>query len=210
MLCHAIPSQVPQPTCSWKWVGEPDYAIPWNTMQYHGIPCNTMECHAIPWNAIQYHTIPCNMAERHTRLLEQTYFTYYGGFPITNIDQKSHEYENWKLKSFWLPMSWSSLQFQYEAEYFLPDPISSPHLHLRCPLNREFSSNWCLSQCEWFHIIEFSTCTYSNGFLQLPTISSIENSHSWIWIPDIWGIPSIQESKFLWTIKKGKKSFFLL
>ena len=129
-------------------------------MQYHGIPCNTMECRAIPWNAIQYHTIPCNMAERHTRLLEQTYFTYYGGFPITNIDQKSHEYENWKLKSFWLPMSWSSLQFQYEAEYFLPDPISSPHLHLRCPLNREFSSNWCLSQCEWFPIIEF--LTYSN------------------------------------------------
>ena len=144
------------------------------TMQYHGIPCNTMEYHAIPWNAIQYHTISCNMAERHTRLLEQTYFTYYGGFPITNIDQKSHEYENWKLKSFWLPMSWSSLQFQYEAEYFLLDPISSPHLHLRCPLNREFSSNWCLSQCEWFHIIEFPHVHIQMGFFSFQLFQALK------------------------------------
>ena len=77
----------------------------------------------------------------------------------------------------WLHMMWQQCSLKIGAEYFLPDPISSPHLHLRCLLNREFSSNWCLSQCEWFPIIEFSACTYSDGEFQLPTISSIQNSH---------------------------------
>ena len=66
----------------------------------------------------------------------------------------------------WLHMR-QQCSLKIGAEYFLPDPISSPHLHLRCLLNREFSSNWCLSQCEWFPIIEFSACTYSNGEFQL-------------------------------------------
>merc|ERR1711928_312567 len=35
-------------------------AIPCNTMQYHAIPCNTMQYHAIPCNTMQYNAIPCN------------------------------------------------------------------------------------------------------------------------------------------------------
>merc|ERR1712240_458039 len=45
-------------------------AIPCNTMEYHAISCNTMQCntmqyHAIPCNTMQYHAIPCNTMQYH-------------------------------------------------------------------------------------------------------------------------------------------------
>merc|ERR1711928_273142 len=41
------------------------HAIPCNTMQNIAIPCNTMEYHAIPCNTMQYHAKPCNTMQNH-------------------------------------------------------------------------------------------------------------------------------------------------
>merc|ERR1712155_483568 len=37
-----------------------NHAKPCHTMQYHGISCNIMQYHAIPCNTMQYYAIPCN------------------------------------------------------------------------------------------------------------------------------------------------------
>ena len=41
------------------------HAIPCNTMQNHAIPCKTMTYHAIPCNIMQYHAKPCNTLQYH-------------------------------------------------------------------------------------------------------------------------------------------------
>ena len=37
-----------------------NHAKPCHTMQYHGISCNIMQYHAMQCNTLQYHAIPCN------------------------------------------------------------------------------------------------------------------------------------------------------
>ena len=41
------------------------HAIPCNTMQNHAIPCKTMPYHILPCNIMQYHAIPCNTIQYH-------------------------------------------------------------------------------------------------------------------------------------------------
>ena len=45
------------------------HAIPCNTMQNHAIPCNTIQYDAIPCNTMQYNAIPCNTMQYHASLI---------------------------------------------------------------------------------------------------------------------------------------------
>ena len=38
-------------------------------MQYHVVPCNTVQYSEIPCNTMQYHTIPCNTMQYHASLI---------------------------------------------------------------------------------------------------------------------------------------------
>ena len=43
-----------------------NHAIPYSTMHYRAIPCNTKQYHAIPCNNMQYNATPCNTMQYHT------------------------------------------------------------------------------------------------------------------------------------------------
>ena len=42
------------------------HSMPYNTLLYLAIPCYTLQYHTMPYNTIQYLAIPCNTIQYHT------------------------------------------------------------------------------------------------------------------------------------------------
>ena len=45
------------------------HTLPCNTMQSHAIPCNTMWYHVLPCDTMQYYAIPCDTMQYHASLI---------------------------------------------------------------------------------------------------------------------------------------------